>query len=116
MNYAVLLLLLLFSVTFGFSAWEKITDWKGNEMFLKSYFKETWVPPFVSMIVGVLLVVELLATVIGVLPMFQVIQDNNYNNLSPYAALLYCLALLIPLPRQLIELDYVGAAPALVYS
>ncbi|HLS12176.1 MAG TPA: hypothetical protein VK050_08440 [Flavobacteriaceae bacterium] len=115
MNYAVLLLLLLFSVTFGFSAWEKITDWKGNEMFLKSYFKETWVPPFVSMIMGVLLVVELLATVIGVLAMFQVIQDKNYNNLSLYAGLLYCLALLILLIGQRIAKDYDGARNIVIY-
>lgn len=115
MNYAVLLLLLLFSVTFGFSAWEKITDWKGNEMFLKSYFKETWVPPFMSMIMGVLLVVELLATVIGVLAMFQVIQDKNYNNLSLYAGLLYCLALLILLIGQRIAKDYDGARNIVIY-
>ena len=115
MNYAVLLLLLLFSVTFGFSAWEKITDWKGNEMFLKSYFKETWVPPFVSMIMGVLLVVELLATVIGVLAMFQVIQYKNYNNLSLYAGLLYCLALLILLIGQRIAKDYDGARNIVIY-
>ena len=76
MNYAVLLLLLLFSVTFGFSALEKITDWKGNKAFLKSYFKETWVPPFVPIIMGVLLVIELLATVIGVFAMFEIIQDK----------------------------------------
>jgi len=115
MNYAVLLLLLLFSVTFGFSSWEKITDWKGNEMFLKSYFKETWVPPFVPMIMGVLLVVELLATVIGVLAMFQVIQDKNYNNLSLYAGLLYCLALLILLIGQRIAKDYDGARNIVIY-
>lgn len=115
MNYAVLLLLLLFSVTFGFSAWEKITDWKGNKTFLKSYFKETWVPPFVPMIMGVLLVIELLATFIGVLAMFEIIQDKMYTNLSLYAGLLYCLALLILLIGQRIAKDYDGARNIVIY-
>lgn len=115
MNYAVLLLLLLFSATFGFSAWEKITDWKGNKTFLKAYFKETWVPPFVPMIMGVLLVIELLATFIGVLAMFEIIQDKMYTNLSLYAGLLYCLALLILLIGQRIAKDYDGARNIVIY-
>ena len=115
MNYAVLLLLLLFNVTFGFSAWEKISDWKGNAMFLKSYFKETWVPPFIPIIMGILLVVEFLATVIGVLAMFEVIQNKIYSNLSLYAGLLYCLALLILLIGQRIAKDYDGARNITIY-
>src|SRR5690554_3240785 len=115
MNYAVLLLLLLFSVTFGFSAWEKISDWKGNKEFLKSYFIATWVPPFISIIMGVLLLVEIAATVMGVLAMFAILQEKTFRNLSLYAGLLYCLALLILLIGQRIAKDYDGARNIVIY-
>lgn len=114
-NYAVLLLLLLFNVTFGFSALEKIFDWKGNKAFLKSYFKATWVPRYIPIIMGVLLCVEILATAVGVAAMFAILQDKVYNNLSLYAGLLYCLALLILLIGQRIAKDYDGARNIVIY-
>lgn len=115
MNYAVLLLVLFFNVTFGFSAWEKISDWKGNKAFLKSYFTATWVPPFISLIMGVLLLVEIAATAIGVLAMFAIVQEKSVRNLSLYAGLLYCLALLILLTGQRIAKDYDGARNIVIY-
>lgn len=115
MNFAVLLLLLLFSVTFGFSAWEKISDWKGNKEFLNSYFIATWVPPFLSIIMRILLFVEIVATAMGVLAMFAILQEKTFRNLSLYASLLYCLALLILLIGQRIAKDYDGARNIVIY-
>lgn len=115
MNYALIVLLVLFTITFGWSAQEKIFDWKGNKNWLNAFFKATWVPPYISILMGFLLVVEVVASLVGLLAIIAIIQGNNYKELSLYAGLLYAFSLLFMLIGQRIAKDYDGARNIVIY-
>lgn len=115
MNYAVLILLILFTITFGWSAQEKIFDWNGNKKWLTSFFEGTWVPPYISVLIGILLVVEVLASLVGVFAIIALLQGNDYKEPSLYAGLLYSFSLLFMLVGQRIAKDYDGARNIVIY-
>lgn len=115
MSYTVLILLVLFTITFGWSAQEKVFDWKGNKKWLQSFFEATWVPPYISMLMGVLLVVEIVASFVGVVAIIALIQGKDYRELSLYASLLYSFSLLFMLVGQRIAKDYDGARNIVIY-
>lgn len=115
MNYTVLVLLVLFTITFGWSAQEKIFDWKGNKEWLSTFFATTWVPPYISILMGFLLVIEVVASFVGLLAIIELVQGNDYKELSLYAGLLYAFSLLFMLVGQRIAKDYDGARNIVIY-
>lgn len=115
MDYAVLLLLVLFSITFAWSAQEKIFDWQGNKEWLESFFKATWVPSYVPLLMGFLVFIELVASVVGVVGIVLMVQAKEYKEYALYAGLLYCFAFLFMLIGQRIAKDYDGARNIVIY-
>lgn len=115
MNYAVLVLLLLLTITFGFSAKEKIFEWKATKEWMEAYFKTNWVPRYIPILLGILLVVEVIASLVGIAAILALIQAKDYKSLAVYAALLYSFSLLFMLVGQRINKDYDGARNIVIY-
>lgn len=115
MDYAVLVLLVLFTITFAWSAQEKLFDWKGNIKWLQSFFVNTWVPAYVPLLMGFLLLIETLASFIGLLAIINMVLAKDYRELALYACLLYCFAFLFMLLGQRIAKDYDGARNIVIY-
>ncbi|UNY99724.1 DoxX family protein [Zhouia spongiae] len=113
-NTTEILLLLFLIITFGQSGYDKIADWKGNVSWLKQHFANTFLKNYVPLAVFKILVIELIATVLCVVGIFELISSND-PTFAMWGAIVSCLALLALLFGQRIAKDYDGARTIAIY-
>ena len=71
-GHATIVITLLFLVdTFFQSGIDKITDWKGNVAFISDHFKNSPLKNIVPLLVGILLVLELLASFLMITGIYE---------------------------------------------
>lgn len=108
------LLLFLLIVTFGFSAFEKITDFKGQVFWLNDYFKNSFMKHFVKLSIIKILVFEIIATCLCVAGVIELIWFES-KTFALWGCLL-CIAVLLALliGTRLVK-DYDGARNMVIY-
>ncbi len=110
----VVFLLIFIAITFLFSAWDKVSDWKGNILFLKAHFKNTFVVKVLPISLFIIVVLELLAGIFSLIGIY-----NYLIYKSSYFAVLSCIVSLITLfiflIGQRIAKDFDGAMKITVY-
>jgi len=111
---AELLILVFLILTFLMSVIDKITDWKGNIIFLKSHFEKTFVSPLIPVTLVIILLLEALTTVYCSLGIFEIITENN-THYALIGSILSCIVLLIFLVGQRIAKDFDGARNITIY-
>ena len=115
LNHSAELLILIFLViTFLMSVIDKLSDWKGNILFLKSHFAHTFVPPLIPFTLIVILILEVLTTLFCSLGIFEIIGEKN-TNFSLLGSVFSCVVLLVFLLGQRIAKDFDGARNITVY-
>jgi len=115
LKHAVELLLLLFLIiTFIQSSMDKVLDWKGNLSWLKGHFSKTPFRNLVSILLGSVLVMELLAGVLGIFGFYLICTDGT-TTVALWGAIVACLALLMLLLGQRLAKDYDGARTIVIY-
>mgnify|MGYP000937779722 CR=1 FL=1 len=84
-NHPVEVLILFFLiVTFLQSGVDKVLDWNGNLSFIKSHFKNSQLKNSVPMLLGIILIMEILASVLMIIGVYQLytsvltIMKSNY--------------------------------------
>ena len=113
-SIAPLLLLLLLSITFLQSGYDKIKDWKGNVSWLKSHFTGTIFGSSVPLALFIILILEIFSGVLcvsGIIELFT----NSSSEIGYYGAILSCITLLFLLFGQRIAKDYDGARTIVIY-
>ncbi len=111
---ASLLILAFLTITFLQSGYDKVTDWKGNLLFLTDHFKETFIKKSVPFFLSIIMVFEI---IVGLLSLAAIILIYvNQNTLIGYlACILAAKVLLLLLFGQRIAKDYEGAKTIAVY-
>lgn len=114
-SYAVEILTLLFLiVTFLQSGIDKLTDWKGNVNFISDHFKSSPLKNSVPFLVGIILVLELVASILMILGVYDVFFNGSLT-FAFYGAQLSALTLIFMLIGQRLAKDYAGAMTLAVY-
>ena len=109
-----ILILLFLIVTFLQSGIDKITDWKGNLSFIKGHLSNSPLKNTVPLLLGIILIVEILASVFMIFGIYQLAVDG----IKTYALLgaeLCALTLIFLLIGQRLAKDYAGAMTLAVY-
>ena len=109
-----LMILLFLALTFVQSGYDKATDWTGNVTWLKAHFANTFLGNKVPFCLGIILILEVLASLFSLAGIYQLIESNN-KQLSIYAAVTSCITLLLLLYGQRVAKDYDGARTIVIY-
>lgn len=109
-----ILLLLLLSITFLQSGYDKIKDWKGNVSWLKGHFSGTIFAKTVPLALLVILILEIFSGVLCISGIIE-LYDNPTSKAGYYGAILSCITLLFLLFGQRIAKDYDGARTIVIY-
>ena len=107
-NITEILILLFIIITFLQSGLDKVFDWKGQIAWLNSHFKETFLGSMVPLLIGVLVVLDLLASVLAGVGIYQLAINNN-PMMGLYGSITGAITLLMLLFGQRIAKDYAGA-------
>lgn len=113
-NPAELLILAFLIVTFLQSGVDKLLDWKGNVGFISEHFKSSPLKNGVPFLLGVILVLELAASILMIGGVYQLISSKT-TTLALYGTELAALCLIFLLIGQRLAKDYAGAMTLAVY-
>lgn len=113
-NPTEILILIFLIVTFLQSGVDKLTDWKGNLSFIKGHFSNSPLKNSVPLLLGVILIVEILASLFMIFGIYQIATDG----IKTYALIgveLAAITLIFLLVGQRLAKDYAGAMTLAVY-
>lgn len=111
---AELFILLFLVVTFIQSAYDKITDWKGNLGFLKSHFQGSVFEKPTGLLLGILLIFEMISGILLLLGMYTILA-YGIKYFAHWSLMLSALTFIFLLLGQRIAKDYAGAMTIAVY-
>ncbi len=101
-------------ITFGYSALEKIVDFKGSVIYYKSYFSKTFLAKYITPILNLIVVTELVTSILFLCGIFEIFSKKNifygYWGLILASSTLLCFLL-----GQRLARDYEGARGIAVY-
>lgn len=113
-NVASILILVFLAVTFIQSTYDKIFDWKGTIEWLKSHFANTFIKNYVTIVVAILIILELVSGVLSSVGCIQLIV-NGGRIFGFYGALFSCISMICMLFGQRLAKDYDGARTIAIY-
>ncbi|MBU2949697.1 DoxX family protein [Tamlana agarivorans] len=115
LSYSAELLILSFLViTFLMSFYDKVSDFKGQILFLNEYFSKTFIAKYIPVILVLIIILEALATAFCSFGIYQIIayQVSFYALIG---SIISCFILLIFLLGQRIAKDFDGARNITIY-
>ena len=107
-NLPVYFILVFTLITFLQSGIDKLLDWKGNYGWLTEHFKGTFMGGMVSLLLGIILVLEIITGLLAIAAIFT-LYINEDLGLSQWALGLAAITLLMLLFGQRVAKDYAGA-------
>ncbi|PKD21594.1 DoxX family protein [Salegentibacter salinarum] len=107
-NVTEILILIFILITFLQSGIDKAADWKGNTGWLKEHFSGTFLAGQVSLMVGIIMILEIITGIIAILGLIWLIGYND-PTMALYTCILAAITLLMLLFGQRIAKDYAGA-------
>lgn len=113
-HLAEILILLFLIVTFFQSGLDKLMDWSGNLNFIKEHFKKSPLKNVVPLLLGIVLIVEIVASIFMIIGVYQIIV-HDAKEMALYGAALSALTLILLLIGQRLAKDYAGAMTLAVY-
>lgn len=109
-----ILLLIFLIITFFQSGLDKLLDWNGNVAWLKDHFANTFIGKIVPLSLGIILILEIIATVLCIAGIYNLITTGN-KMMAFYAAIVSSFTLFFLLLGQRIAKDYDGARTIVIY-
>lgn len=107
-NIPVYLILIFTLITFLQSGLDKIFDWKGNNGWLTGHFKGTFMGGMVSLLLGVILVLEVITGLLALVGIVMLwLKDDP--TIALWSLVLAAITLLMLLFGQRVAKDYAGA-------
>jgi len=109
-----ILILIFLSFTFLQSGIEKVSDWKGNIIFITDHFKNSPLKNYVPVLLSIVLIIEMLAGALMTVGIFGLITTGE-KNLALIGMELSAITLIFLLIGQRLAKDYEGAMSLTVY-
>lgn len=103
-----ILILIFIVITFLQSGIDKVMDWQGNISWLKGHFSKTFLAGQVSLMVGIILVIEIITGLLAIAGIIQILL-SGVTTMALYACILAGITLLMLLFGQRVAKDYAGA-------
>lgn len=113
-NTIELIAILFFVVTYAFSAFEKLADWKGTVAYYNDLFKDTFVDYWIPSTLGFVILLEIIILIGLLYGGYQFIESGSTNTLY-FSYIISAFLLLIFLIGQRILKDYDGAKNIAIY-
>ncbi|MDD2984878.1 DoxX family protein [Flavobacterium sp.] len=113
-NPASFFILLLLTITYLQSSYDKLFYWKDNVNWLNSHFSKTFLKNSVPFVLAVILILELITGILAIAGMVQLLY-NGERVYGFYAAVLSCIILALLLFGQRLAKDYDGARTIVIY-
>lgn len=107
-------ILLFIVITFLQSGIDKISDWKGNIDWLREHFATTFIHPFVTLSLLVILIAEIVSSILAVIGIIYLLKDGH-TIYAIWAIFASSITLLLLLLGQRIAKDYQGALTITCY-
>lgn len=107
-NIPVYLILIFTVITFLQSGIDKLLDWKGNYGWLTGHFKGTFMGGMVSLLLGIILVMEVITGFLALAAIFT-LWLNDDPTFALWSLVLAAITLLMLLFGQRVAKDYAGA-------
>lgn len=107
-NIPVYLILIFTIITFLQSGLDKLLNWSGNYEWLTGHFKSTFMGGMVSLLLGIILVLEIITGLLALAAIFTLYMNDDLS-LSLWALVLAAVTLLMLLFGQRVANDYAGA-------
>jgi uncharacterized membrane protein YphA (DoxX/SURF4 family) len=115
MEFAAQILILIYILlTFTYSAFEKIFQWKGSIVYYKSHFQDTFMENFIPPSLILVVLLEIVTAVLLILGIYDLILLNQ-KQFGFYGLLLAAITLIGLMTGQRIAKDYNGAMLITVY-
>ena len=111
---AEVLILLFLIVTFLQSRIDKLFDWNGNLSFIKSHFKNSPLKNSVPLLLGIILIMEILASLLMIIGVYQ-LYTSELKEMAILGIIISALSLIFLLVGQRLAKDYAGAMTLAVY-
>ena len=111
---AEVLILFFLIVTFLQSGIDKLIDWKGNLSFIKSHFKNSPLKNSVPLLLGIILIMEILASLLMIIGVYQ-LYTSELKEMAILGVIISSLSLIFLLIGQRLAKDYAGAMTLAVY-
>ena len=102
------LILLFLIVTFLQSGSDKLFDWKGNLSFIKSHFKNSPLKNSVPLLLGIILIMEILASLLMIIGVYQ-LYTSELKEMAILGIIISALSLIFLLVGHRLSKDYAGA-------
>jgi len=111
---AQILILIYIVITFGYSAIEKLLQWKDSVDFYENHFKNTSLKNVIPLLLKIVILLEIITVILCILGLFSLIvfQDKQFGFLGLTLAAITLIGLLF---GQRIAKDYDGAKNITVY-
>ena len=113
-NTIEIIIVLFFIITYAFSAFEKLADWKGTLSYYKDLFQGTFVAYWIPSSIGGIILLELIVLIGLFYGGYQFIQFGNAETLY-FSYIISAFLLLIFLIGQRTLKDYNGAINITIY-
>lgn len=115
MNYSAQILILIYIlITFAYSAFEKILQWKESKTYYRSHFKDTFMEKIIPASLFLVILMELITVVFSVSGIYKLILFHE-KEVGFYALIFAAVTLLGLMTGQRIAKDYQGAMLITVY-
>lgn len=113
-NATIILTLIFLVVTFLQSGIDKISDWKGNVLFITDHFKNSPLKNMVPLLLGILLVIEVLASFLMITGIYE-LSTSGLKEFAQLGVELSAISLIFMLIGQRLAKDYAGSMNLAIY-
>ncbi|WP_299528419.1 DoxX family protein [uncultured Lutibacter sp.] len=111
---AEILIVLFFIITYFFSVFEKVTDWKGTVAYYTNHFEKTVLQKMISILLILILIFEISVVILLTIGLYYLVLDNTFIVVK-IGLEISAITLLMFLIGQRIAKDYPGAMNITVY-
>ncbi|UMB59577.1 DoxX family protein [Lutibacter sp. A80] len=113
-NSAIILVLLFFIITYFFSVFEKITDWKNTLLYYTNHFKKTILHKMIPIVMIQILIFEITAVILLSIGLYFLVIENTIS-IAKIGLEISAITLLQFLIGQRLAKDYAGAMNITIY-
>jgi len=113
-HIAEILILVFFIITYFFSAFEKLTDWKGTVAYYSIHFKNTVFHPTINLLLKIVIILEIVTFFLLVVGIYF-LAVNGSLIIAKISLEISAIILLSFLIGQRLAKDYQGAMTITVY-